>query len=150
KDPAVEQLARQLDAVAPPRPATPWNWNSPAQVKEALQLLGHDVEDTSADTLAAVDHPFAKTKCDLASVRHRVSHFGEEALRWVADDGRIHASWSPLGNDAGRSACKNPNLQGVTKDETLRGCFIAPPPGRVLVRADWSQAHLRIVAKLAH
>src|SRR5262249_31201272 len=59
--------------------------------------------------------------------------------------------WVQLGTDAGRTSCKGQgredrmNLQQVPKDKRYRKCFPAPP-GRALVRADYSQLHLRIAA----
>ena len=49
---------------------------------------------------------------------------------------------------SGRMSCKEPNLQQLPRDPRYRKCFVAPP-GRVLVKADYSQIELRIAAKLA-
>jgi DNA polymerase-1 len=150
----LKDLEARLHELAPQRPGcldgvSDWNWNSPAQVKEALALIGHKVETTTDDALAAVDHPLAGAVRDYRAAKHHVSHYGIAALRWVAVNGRVYASWNPLGNDAGRSSCKEPNLQGIHRGGGLRRCFVAPP-GRVLVKADFSQAHLRIAAKMAN
>jgi DNA polymerase-1 len=139
-------------ALAPKRAAelegiTSWNWNKPADVLEAVKMLGLEPKSTQDEDLAALDHPFAEAVRRFRSAAFHVSHYGEEALRWVASDDRIYAAWSPLGNDAGRSSCKKPNLQGIGHDPCLRRCFAAPAD-RVLVKADWSQLHLRIVAKM--
>jgi DNA polymerase-1 len=45
-------------------------------------------------------------------------------------------------------ACSKPNLQNLPRDARYRRCFAAPP-GRVLVKADYSQIELRIAAKVA-
>jgi DNA polymerase-1 len=45
-------------------------------------------------------------------------------------------------------ACSTPNLQNLPHDQRYRRCFVAPP-GRVLVKADYSQIELRIAAKVA-
>jgi len=76
-----------------------------------------------------------------------VKTFGRSWLDF-ADGGRIYAGWVQLGTDAGRSSCKKPNLQQVPKDSRYRRCFKAPP-GRVLVKADYSQLQLRIACKVA-
>jgi DNA polymerase-1 len=117
-------------------------------VKEALALLGYHPKAAKDEDLAKVDHPFAEAMRRFRSAAHHVSNYGVKALRWIAADERIYAGWNPLGNDAGRSSCTKPNLQGIGKDPSLRRCFAAPP-GRVLVKVDWSQLHLRIVAKIA-
>src|SRR5262249_3449585 len=43
---------------------------------------------------------------------------------------------------------KTPNLQNVPRDLRYRRCIIAPP-GRLLVKADYSQIELRIAARIA-
>jgi DNA polymerase-1 len=152
-DRRLAEATAELERLAPQRPgclegANDWNWDSPKQVKEALELLGFSTERTDDEGLAALDHPFAQSVRKRRADKHYVSHYGHKALRWVARDGRVYASWNPLGNEAGRSSCKEPNLQWINKDGALRRCFVAPA-GRVLIKADFSQAHLRIVAKMA-
>jgi DNA polymerase-1 len=44
-------------------------------------------------------------------------------------------------------SCANPNLQQLPRDRRYRRSFVAPP-GRVLVKADYSQIELRIAAKV--
>jgi DNA polymerase I len=73
--------------------------------------------------------------------------FGRSWIDFI-HGGRIYANWVQLGTDAGRSSCKKPNLQQVPKDPRYRKCFKAPP-GRVLVKADYSQLQLRIACKVA-
>src|SRR5262249_38059839 len=62
--------------------------------------------------------------------------------------GRIFPHWRQIGADTGRMACSEPNLQNLPRDPAYRRCFIAPP-GRVLIKPDYSQIELRIAAKLA-
>ena len=45
-------------------------------------------------------------------------------------------------------ACRSPNLQNLPRDPRYRKCFIAPP-GRVLIKADYSQIELRIAATIS-
>jgi DNA polymerase-1 len=45
-------------------------------------------------------------------------------------------------------SCKEPNLQQLPRDVRYRRCFVAPP-GRVLVKADYSQIELRIAARIS-
>jgi DNA polymerase-1 len=45
-------------------------------------------------------------------------------------------------------ACSKPNLQNLPRRADYRRCFMAPP-GRVLVKADYSQVELRIAAKVS-
>jgi DNA polymerase-1 len=145
-------LVERLDAQAPPRDgflstSGAWNWRSPEQVLAAFQALGVDLESTDDGALAGVDHPLAALLREYRHASQMVKAFGRSWLDFP-DGGRIHAGWVPLGTDAGRSACKKPNLQQVPRDPRYRRCFAAPP-GRVLVKADYSQLQLRIAAKVA-
>ena len=45
-------------------------------------------------------------------------------------------------------ACHRPNLQNLPRDREYRSCF-QPASGNVLVKADYSQIELRIVAEMA-
>jgi DNA polymerase-1 len=149
----LSEAAAEVEQLAPPRQdclpgVDNWNFRSKEHVQEALALLRFTVKDTKGETLAAIDHPFAQAVRHFRQLDHYVSRYGKEALDQLAPDGRIYASWNQLGNEAGRTSCKEPNLQGINKDGELRRCFVAAP-GHCVVKADFSQAHLRIVAKMA-
>jgi DNA polymerase I-like protein with 3'-5' exonuclease and polymerase domains len=148
-----EVLARNLDDAAPDRPGRliregAWNWSSVEQVKEAFAALGLALESTDDDALAAIPHPLAQLLRNHRSATKLASTYGP---RWYADtlhDGRVYAGWKQIGADSGRMACASPNLQNLPRDPRYRRGFIAPP-GRVLVKADYSQIELRIAAKIA-
>jgi DNA polymerase-1 len=143
------ELKEQLHVQAPPRPnGKRWNWMSPEHVKEALALAGIDLPDTQDSTLAGVDHPLAHLLRKHRHASHLVKSFGKSWLGFD-DGGRIYASWNQLGADSGRTSCNHPNLQQVPRKADYRSCFVAPP-GRILVKADYSQLQLRIAAKIAN
>jgi DNA polymerase-1 len=149
-----DDLAGRLDGAAPDRPGLliregAWDWDSPQQAQEAFALLGHDLDSTDDETLARIDHPLAGLLRDYRAAMKRVGTYGTDWLRHVTDDGRIYPSWNQLGSVAGRTSCSGPNLQQVPRDQRYRRCFTAPP-GRVLVKADYSQLQLRIAAKVAN
>lgn len=125
------------------------NWDSPEQVKAALQGVGVCIENTDDDSLAAVDHPLAEVVRDYRSAARLATTYGRDWLRHVAADGRVYAGWRQIGaGSSGRMSCKEPNLQQLPRDGRYRRCFVAPP-GRVLVKADYSQIELRVAAKIA-
>jgi DNA polymerase I-like protein with 3'-5' exonuclease and polymerase domains len=145
-------IVDKLDAAAPRRDGCfgpgAWNWNSWQDVTEAFAALGFKLESTNDAALAGVDHPLAAALREHRSAAQMVKAFGRSWLDF-ADNGRIYAGWVQLGTDAGRSACKKPNLQQVPSrgDSRYRKCFVAPP-GRVLIKCDYSQLQLRIACKV--
>jgi DNA polymerase-1 len=148
------RLARNLDAAAPP-PDQPgmfagdgWNWDSPQQVKQVFAALGIALERTDDDNLAKVDHPLAALLRKYREASKRCTTYGQDWLQHVADDGRVYAGWKQIGAKTGRMSSGSPNLQNVPRG-LHRRCFRAPP-GRALVKADYSQIELRIAAKMAN
>lgn len=128
-------------------PAGGWNWDSPQQVRKALGAAGYDLPDTQDETLAGCDHPLATTLRRYRATKKLVSSYGQN---WLAhtQDGRLYPQWRQIGAASGRMACSNPNVQQVPRDPRYRSCIIAPP-GRLLVKADYSQIELRIAAAIA-
>jgi DNA polymerase-1 len=146
-----DRLRQELDHQAPDRPRTPdghgWNWNSPVQVKQALAQAGIKVEATDDDTLATIDHPLARLLRQYRAAAKQVLTYGAGWLDHVHQDGRVYPGWRQIGSKAGRMSCTDPNMQQLPRGE-YRRCVVAPP-GRVLVKADYSQVELRIAAKVS-
>jgi DNA polymerase I-like protein with 3'-5' exonuclease and polymerase domains len=140
-----------LDQQSPLRPgdlySSSWNWDSPAQVREALALVGCQIESTGDDELAKIDHPIANLLRKYRLARKRVTTYGPEWLKNIREDGRIYPGWRQLGASSGRMSCSEPNMQQLPRGE-YRRCVLAPPR-RMLVKADYSQIELRIAAKVS-
>jgi DNA polymerase-1 len=151
-DQEAERLRRELDAGATQRPGTldgcsPWNWDSPQQAQQALALAGCKVEDTADDTLAAVEHPLAQLLRAYRLASKRGGTYGTQWLSHVEENGRVYPSWRQTGAASGRMSCSDPNMQNLPRGD-YRRCVVAPP-GRLLVKADYSQIELRIAAKVS-
>jgi DNA polymerase I-like protein with 3'-5' exonuclease and polymerase domains len=147
-----DHLRQELDRQAPTRPGTldgmvGWNWDSTLQAREALALAGCEVEDTTDETLAGLDQPLAQLLRRYRLARKRGSTYGVKWLAHVQADGRVYPSWRQLGAASGRMSCSEPNMQQLPRGD-YRNCIVAPP-GRVLVKADYSQIELRIAAKIS-
>ncbi|AWM36961.1 DNA polymerase I, thermostable [Gemmata obscuriglobus] len=124
------------------------NWNSVDEVTAAFAAAGVALTSTGDDALAAVAHPAAALLREHRAASKLSGTYGRGWLRHVADDGRVYAAWKQVGAGAsGRMSCKDPNLQQLPRDPRFRRCFVTPP-GRVLVKADYSQIELRIAAKI--
>jgi DNA polymerase-1 len=148
-----ERLAGELDRAAPPRAqgemfGSGWKWDSPKDVAGALRAAGHAVEGTDDNALAALDHPLAALLRDYRAAAKLATTYGSNWFRGSYRDGRVYAGWRQLGANSGRMACREPNLQNLPRNPRYRKC-LAAPPGRVLVKADYSQIELRIAAKVA-
>jgi DNA polymerase I len=145
------RLAAELAETAPPKVdglfGGTWNWDSPDQVREVLAQVGCPIESTNDAVLAALDHPLANLLRDYRDARKRETTYGGEWLQHVSAEGRVYPRWVQLGANSGRMACGRPNMQNLPRGE-YRRC-VAAPPGRVLVKADYSQIELRIAAKVS-
>ena len=67
-------------------------------------------------------------------------------LRRWADQDRIHAVWGQTRSATSRIYARSPALQNISRD--LRHLFV-PAGGHVLIKADYSQAQMRILARLS-
>ena len=148
------RLREELHRLAPEKPGelpgmgAGWNFDSAPQVEKVLNLLGFKVKNTKDETLAEIDHPFADRLRQYRYAKWLDGTYGEKFLRFLEPDGRIYGEWNQTGNEAGRSSCKNPNLQQIPRQAEYRRAFIAPP-GKVLIKADFAAAHLRIACRIA-
>jgi DNA polymerase-1 len=143
----------KLDEVAPLPSGnllkTGRNWNSPQQVKEVLGSLGISVEGTGDEVLATIAHPIGALLREYRHLDKAAGTFGSDwAAKHCREDGRIYPSWRQMGSEAGRMSCSDPNLQQVPRGKAYRDCFRAPP-GRVIIKADYSQIELRLAARIS-
>lgn len=139
---AEEKRARLLERL--PRGI---NWDSPVQVLNFLRKEGVDVEDTRDYTLAKfAQHPIVSALIEYREAAKIVSSYGSKWFEYGAS-GRIYPSWQQIGTETGRMSCRSPNVQQVSREPLFRSAF-RPGEGRVLIKADYSQIELRIVAEL--
>ena len=125
------------------------NWRSPAQVLPILQERGLELYSTGIDALM-------ETQSDdlvigaLLAYRSAGTCLGllRKTLSSVAPDGRIYASFNPIGAQTGRTSCSEPNLQQLPHETRAREA-IRPTSGKVFVRADYSQLQIVIAAWLS-
>jgi DNA polymerase I len=119
------------------------NWNSPPQMIWAFDTIADlQLESTSKDLLAEVEHPLADAVTEYRKALDVYKRFRNTKVT----NGRIHAKWNQLKAKTGRMSCENPPLQGIPP--SLRKAFVAPK-GHKLVVSDLSQIEIRILAVLS-
>ncbi len=111
---------------------------------------------TDADALASLfeqtEHPFlSHLLLHRDATRLKVTVDG--LLKSVADDGRIHTTYSQTIAATGRLSSTEPNLQNVpirtAAGRRIRETFVVGPTYAELMTADYSQIEMRIMAHLS-
>ncbi|MBV8160378.1 MAG: DNA polymerase I [Acidimicrobiia bacterium] len=97
-------------------------------------------------------HPVIDKLLRYREVEKLRSTYGESLLAFVADDGRIHASFNQTVARTGRLSSENPNLHNIPirreEGRRFRRAFI-PAEGWQFLVADYNQIELRVIAHLA-
>ncbi len=173
-DGLADELAKQMEiqrAVAQMWADDEINPNSGREIAKAVQSLGGVLKDKtktgeiqtdktallrccgveSADDLRATGDPLV----NLVRAILGYKQFGKllstyvPALRRRDGNARIHTNFNQMVTDTSRFSSSDPNLQNIPSRSAIgkrfRKCFIAPP-GKVIVKADFSQLELRIYA----
>jgi len=158
-----EREIQRLEAEAHTIAGKPFNVNSPRQLETLLfDEIGlkplrrtKTSRSTDADTLEALAEQHALPKVIL-EIRQLSKLKGTyiDALPQLLNPntGRIHTSWEQAVAATGRLSSTDPNLQNIPirteLGRKIRQAFV-PPPGYVLVSADYSQIELRVLAHLS-
>lgn len=124
------------------------NLDSDADLRAALNALGHSVPNLRRESVAALPGPIGPRLARYRELGKLVNTYGESFLEHVGTDGRIHPTFEQIGASTGRMACHAPNLQAIPKDGPHRACFRAED-GRALVTADYAACELRILAEMS-
>lgn len=155
-------LALEQQAIA--LAGKPFNLNSPKQLQailyEDLQIPVPSKTPTGQPSTAesvlqelALDYELPKIILDYRSLSKLVSTYIDALPKKInPKTGRVHTSYNQAVTATGRLSSSDPNLQNIPirteEGRLIRRAFIAPP-GHVLVKADYSQIELRIMAHLS-
>ncbi len=158
-----EREIQRLEAEAHRIAGRAFNVNSPRQLETLLfdeiglkpQRRTKTSRSTDADTLEALadEHPLPKVILEIRQVSKLKGTY-IDALPQLLNPttGRIHTSWEQAVAATGRLSSTDPNLQNIPirteLGRKIRQAFV-PPPGHVLVSADYSQIELRVLAHLS-
>lgn len=109
---------------------------------------------TDSDSLLKLkgQHPVVDMVTNYRELAKLLSTYIETLPAQIDKQGRVHTSFIQLGAATGRMASTNPNLQNIPIRTDLgnqvRRAFVADK-GKVLLKADYSQAELRVLAHLS-
>jgi uracil-DNA glycosylase family 4 len=133
------------------------NPRSPLQIKKWFAEHGVIVDSTDADHLQAlVEHPRTPDKvrmfCEVL-LRYRREHklysTYVKGIRKRLYRRRVYPTFLLHGTTTGRLSCRNPNLQNIPRESSIRRLFVPAVEGNVFVHTDYSQAELRVLSWLA-
>lgn len=162
RDAIGRKLAEETGATDPKTdgPLLVWSVRHQADALEAGGHATYKLDDrgrrqTALDgavlqQIADGGEPLAGLMVEYREWDGRVTKYGRGYVKTYVNPGtgRIHPDWKPLGSEAGRMSCSEPNLQNVPQDAAYRACF-RPTEGRVLIRADYAQIEVRVTAELS-
>ena len=153
---------RALDTEIQELAGHPFTVNSTKQLRTVLfdelglspqkkTKTGFSTDAASLEKLVG-QHPIIEKLLRYREVEKLRSTYGESLLGEVADDGRIHATFSQTVARTGRLSSDQPNLHNIPirteEGRRFRRAFI-PADGMTLLVADYNQIELRVIAHLA-
>ncbi|HJP06767.1 MAG TPA: DNA polymerase, partial [Arenicellales bacterium] len=158
------QRIQELEEQAHREANSPFNIASPKQIQEILfehlqlPVLAKTPKgqpSTAESVLAelAEQHDLPRLILEHRGLSKLRSTYTEKLPALVnPDTGRVHTSYHQASVATGRLSSSDPNLQNIpvrtAEGRRIREAFV-PPPGAVLVAADYSQIELRIMAHLS-
>lgn len=139
-----------------------FNINSPKQLQVILfdelglkpirkTKTGRSTDEATLQELRDA-HPMIPLLLQYRMLFKLVSTYIDALPKYADSGGRIHSTFNVEGAATGRLSSQDPNLQNIPirgeLGKEMRKTFIAPK-GKVLIKADYSQIELRIMAHLA-
>lgn len=140
---------------------SPWqlNPNSPLQVKKWLLDNKVEVNSTGKEVLEFILEKHSKQISDdvkefigiLLKHRKEAKLYGTyvKGIRQRLYRGRVYPTFLLHGTTTGRLACRNPNMQNIPRQSSIRKLFIPAKDGNVFLQTDYAQAELRVLTYLA-
>lgn len=142
-----------------------WNPDSEQQARDALNRFAADqveawtaktdgrsrplvpTDSLGASVLAGIGGELCNALLTYRDLSKTLGTYGHTMREHLWRDGRLHPEYlQVVGTNTGRLASRNPNAQNFTP--RLKP-YMKPPPGRVFVYSDLSQAELRFATQLA-
>ena len=131
------------------------NPESSQDVLAFLQAQGHKISTTKEEDLKELSlagSSFARDLLQYRGLSHQVAFMEDWLLKLSPIDGRLHPGYFQIQAATGRFSSREPNAQQIPKrgedGQAIRKLFRAPP-GKKLIKADFSGIELRIMACLS-
>lgn len=152
----IEAKLDQIVSVATKGETAFINPRSPKQIKEFFETQKIRVESTNVDTLEVLQTKVSPRSYAGQFIATLLVHRREQKLfsTYVAGlvkrvyRGRVYTTYLLHGTTSGRLASRNPNLQNIVRDKSIRKQFVASKPDNVLLQRDYKQAELRVMTTL--
>lgn len=149
----IDEIEERINEVV----GSPLNPRSPKQIKEYLAARGINVQSTNVDTLNVIRSRVAPESNAGRFVSLLLNHRKQQKLhstyvqgiRKRVYRGRVYTTYMLHGTTSGRLASRNPNLQNIVRDKSIRRQFVAADSSRILIQADYKQVEARVMATLA-
>ena len=136
------------------------NPRSPKQVKAYLADNKIMVDSTNVDSLEVIlskkSLPINETEV-RTFVKTLLQHRGEtktygtyiKGVRERMHGSKVFPTFLLHGTTTGRLSCRNPNLQNIPRESSIRRMFIPEHENNLFLQVDYSQAELRVLSYLA-
>lgn len=160
----IERRIQQIAQAAWEAAGRRFNLNSPRQVAEVLYVdlglkpgrkgkTGYSTAEAELERLAG-DHPVARLILDYRGMEKLKSTYIDALPKMVnTGTGRIHTSFNQTTAATGRLTSTDPNLQNIPirtePGRAIRRAFVADDARHQLMKADYSQIELRILAHIS-
>jgi len=133
------------------------NPRSPKQIKEYLITQGIRTDSTDVAHLHALQKRLDPRSSAGQFVSLLLEHRREQKLygtyvkgiRQRMYRGRVYTTYLLHGTTSGRLASRNPNLQNIVRDKTIRRQFSVSASDNVLIQLDYKNAEARVMATMA-
>lgn len=120
-------------------------WSTSNAVLEAIKRSGSECKQQDHKKCG---HGIAEKLLEFRAINTRQNVFIKPLLERCRISNIIHPRFIQIGTVSGRFASKDPNYQNLPRKGGVRAAFVARP-GHKIVKADYSQAELRLMAHMS-
>lgn len=121
-------------------------WTSHKQVLALFKRIDPELESVGRPVLERIiqKHPIIKQYIAFKKADKRISTYGESFFKNLHNDGKMHTRFNQM-VITGRVSSSGCNLQQLPREGGFRECF-KPPPGHLIVAADYNSQELAVIA----